>query len=95
MKRRLTADGRPLTEQDRQLIRDAFPVDAAGNGYCYACGRGRRLRGHALCWPCWNERSPFWRIAFAGQDLLTRAQLVVQLWDLRVAAGRETGDADA
>lgn len=74
----LTEDGRPLTDQDRQTIRRAFPTNDRGEGICFACDHTRRLR-HALCGVCWSQQSPFWKMVLVRSALLTRAELVIML----------------
>ena len=81
----LTEDGRPPTDEERETIRRVFASDEHGRGICFVCEHARRPKHLALCGVCWNQQTPFWRLAFDGFALLTRAELVIGLRDSRAS----------
>lgn len=71
-----TREARP---DDEELVRQAYPRNAAGAPVCYVCGAPRKRVDDALCLRCWRERTVFWRHAYYQLDPRGRAELVLTL----------------
>lgn len=67
---RTTADGRPVTLPEIELMRMAWP-ERHGQALCAWCDQPR-LTTHALCRPCWlsvsiNQRAKYLKLALVDR----------------------------